>query len=507
MNKKNKNEVYNNYLENNVSEAELIDSLNSLQEKNIKNNGIIYTPWNVVQEMIRIASPTEDDMIIEPSCGLGIFLFGLLDYMNKKYELKDENLLSWFKEKVVGVEIDREIVKEVRVLLSMYFKKHYNIEVDAKHFSNIRYEDSLQFDTEKNKFDICIGNPPYIRAKHLSKEYLAFLKSNFVSCKKGTIDIYFAFIEKYQKAVKKVVLITPNSFLKSNAGQVLKNLIKDSMTLLIDFKEKKVFKDASVYTCIFKLENNISTTKSEKEKNQIVYGNDLNKKMIIEKQDVFANTEIKNGLVKNILSGIATLSDSIYNVKKDKVSGKYYAKFEGVNYEIEKEILAPYLKITKIKSQKDLDSINYMIYPYGKDKKIIKEENLKADYPLTYNFLLAAKKKLMQRDKGNVDRYESWYAYGRKQGLHTVTEKSIIAIPLMIGGECKPIRLNIEKINEEFGRFVFTSGYVVPEERKTKYKKLLGKDFLDFAKKNGKAWPGKSESYYTLSSKQIKVFK
>ena len=39
------------------------------------------------------------------------------------------------------------------------------------------------------------------------------------------------------------------------------------------------------------------------------------------------------------------------------------------------------------------------------------------------------------------------------------------------------------------------------------YSHLLGKDFVDFAKENGKIWPGKNECYYSLTVKQIKSFK
>ena len=76
-----------------------------------------------------------------------------------------------------------------------------------------------------------------------------------------------AFIEHYSNTAESLVFITPNSFLTSNTGVVLKDLLMDKLTLLVDFKEKKIFKDASVYTCIFKTVLNSFTT-------EMSYGND-----------------------------------------------------------------------------------------------------------------------------------------------------------------------------------------------------------------------------------------
>lgn len=482
-----------------MHESELIVRLDSLQEKTIKNDGVIYTPWDIVQQMVSIAEPTINMSIIEPSCGHGAFLIGLLYYMNNKYKLTSEELYSWFKSKIVGVEISQNTVNELKEILSAYFLKNFNLSINPTDFSNIYCQEGLIFDNGTH-FDLCIGNPPYIRAKNLEPKYLQFLKDTYESCKKGTIDIYFAFIEKYSTKANNLVFITPNSFMSSNAGLVLRNNLVDKLTLLIDFKEKKLFKDANVYTCIFKSSAN-STAK-------FIYGNDLNKIKIINKTDVFDKMDESGGLINTVLSGIATLCDSAYIVKKGE-DNKFYATFNLQSYEIEREIIVPYLKLTKIKTSKDILNVDYMICPYNDDNTIISENVLQKKFPLTYNYLLVVKEKLLQRDKGKTDKYESWYAYGRKQGLHKIIEDYIIIIPKMIGGECKPHKLNISNLLNDFGKIVFTSGFIVPQtnENEIACNYILDEKFIEFAKKNGKAWPGKSENYYSLTSKQIKNFK
>lgn len=495
----NNKEIYKEYLTSQMHESDLIIRLDSIQEKTVKDDGVIYTPWNIVQEMIEIAEPTPEMNIIEPSCGHGAFLIGLLYYMNAKHGLTGKELYKWFVRKVSCVETSQNSIVELKEILSVYFLKHFKMAVKPEKFTNVYCHDGLTFDNGVH-FDLCIGNPPYIRAKNLEPDYLKYLKENYESCKKGTIDIYLAFIEKYSNTAESLVFITPNSFLTSNTGIVLKDLLIDKLTLLVDFKEKKIFKDASVYTCIFKTVQNSFTT-------EMSYGNDLKKLSFISKSETFNNISDDDGLFDTVLSGVATLCDSVYIVRKAK-DDKYYATHDGITYEIENEMIVPYLKITKIKSD-NLSNIDYMLYPYKDNKIIIPEIELKDTYPLTYVYLLAVKERLQQRDKGKTEKYESWYAYGRKQGLHTITEKFIIIVPQMIGGECKPHLINISNLLTQYGKIVFTSGFVVPQnkENKTACDYILGEKFIDFAKKNGKAWPGKVESYFSLTSKQIKKFK
>jgi hypothetical protein len=495
----NKKEIYKEYLTTKMSEYDLIIKLDSIQAKTVKDDGVIYTPWNIVQSMIELAEPNLDMKIIEPSCGHGAFLIGLLSYMNEKHGLVGEALYKWFIKKVSCVDVSENTIIELKEILSLYFLKHFKLSIKENDFINIYCHDGLTFDNGVC-FDLCIGNPPYIRAKNLAPEYLSFLKKNYISCKKGTTDIYLAFIEKYSSTVKNLVFITPNSFLTSNTGVVLKEILKEKLTVLVDFKEKKIFKDANVYTCIFKTDLNSATTK-------ITYGNDLNNLKCISKTEIFNSINNVNGLFDTILSGVATLCDSIYVVKKGK-DNKFYATHNGLSYEIEKKMIVPYLKITKIKSD-NLSHIDYMLYPYNDNKTVINEEELKTTYPLSYTYLLAVKERLLQRDKGKTEKYESWYAYGRKQGLHKITENLIVVIPKMIGGECKPHRINISNLLSQYGKIVFTSGFVIPQNQENEIAcdYLLGEQFIAFAKKTGKAWPGKNESYFSLTSRQMKTFK
>lgn len=496
-----KSKLYENYLNTQQHISELIISLDVMQEKSVKTKGVIYTPKHIADHMVYLSQPTAEKTIIEPSCGHGIFLFSLLDYMKDNQNLKDKELLDWFLNKVRGLEFNPITVEETKELLSLYFIKNTNQTPSENIFNNILVADSLFYKHDKI-YDLCIGNPPYVSIKNIEEDYLTQLRENFKSCKKGNIDLYFAFIEHYKNLSKELCFITPNSFLTSQAGKPLRNEVIDHLSLLIDFKEKYVFKDARTFTCIFK-------TLKDHKINQCLYSNDINEELKLkDKKEIILdqkNRENEDGIV-NYLGSIATAANKLYKVKRE--NDKYFAEFNGDRFPIEKEILAPYLKIVKVKNE-DISNIDYMIYPYNDDKELIKENDLKQKYPKAYKYLKTIKIELEKRNKGKIEEFESWYSYAKKSGMYKITEKEIVTIPALIGGECKPVKLNIENLLDNFGRVVFTDGFVVPNnvENKKICDFILSEEFINQIKKTATIFANDPNLYYKVAPRDLKSLK
>jgi hypothetical protein len=480
--------IYKRYLDGQINEYQMIQELDTIQTKSVKESGVIYTPKDIVDYMIDLAKPTPEETIVEPSCGHGVFVFSLFDYMKKNYDLKGSDLYYWFMQQVTCVDFSENTVAELREMLSIYFEKEMKVSNFPESFTNVKFQDSL-FNKDK-PYDLAIGNPPYVRTKNLEPEYLDKLRKAFKSCEKGNIDIYYAFIERYFKMSKRICFITPNGFLNNMSGKRLYSLINNNISTLIDFKDKLVFKDARTYTTIFIAERDVTFTGRQ-------YGNDIDQ--ILEYKENPIETAALNIKNADVLSGIATLADFVYLVKKGD-DGKFYATFDTIDYEIEKDILAPYFKITKIKS--DVFEHDYMICPYDSNYRIISEDTMRSKYPMTMAYLDVTRKRLMQRDKGKTSKYDSWYAYGRKQGLHKISSKKVLVVPLMIGYSCVPLELDITAQIAEFGRVLFTSGFIVTDN----YDSLLTDEFYAFAKSFGKPWPGKDVPYYGITAKHLKSF-
>ncbi len=119
------------------------------------------------------------------------------------------------------------------------------------------------------KFDVVIGNPPYVSAinlkKNLGAQEYEHLKSFYASAK-GAVDLYILFIERGFKLLCNggfLNFITPNRYLSASYGKALREILAKEKTLLeiVDYSHVRVFQAAGTYPII----SFFSNRKSEKE--------------------------------------------------------------------------------------------------------------------------------------------------------------------------------------------------------------------------------------------------
>lgn len=271
--------------------------------------------------------------------------------------------------------------------------------------------------TINKKYDNIIMNPPYIKVQDLSVDYRAYLKEKFPILKNGLVDIYYAFILKCLDLLNDdgvMVAITPNSYLYNKSAEKLRKYLFDNHFIqeIIDFKDKTVFNEASVYCCI--------TIFTKTKKNNLIYNDTVISYFDIKKNYSLFNpmenstNKIKDTLksVCKIKNGIATLRDKIYIHNEKLFDEPCWKRITNGNLE------------------------KYIIYPY-ENGKIIEESTFKNDNPNTYEYLTKQKDELEKRDKGKK-KYPAWYAFGRSQSIQ-FSNKKCIYIPCFINPS------NIEK--------------------------------------------------------------
>lgn len=465
--------------------------------ENKKNEGVVYTPKYIADYIIQNINYNLNETIYEPSVGHGIFIFSLLEYIEKEFNMDNHTFSVWFNSKVFANELSSEKVNDFISLLSIYFE-HKGIENIS--FKNITCEDTLTKNYVK-KFDVLIGNPPYIRTKNLNSDYLQELRKSFLSCRQGNVDIFYAFIELSTKISLRSSMIVPNSFINNKSAENLRKIIKPYIKEIIDFKSELIFDPVRTYTCIYNLDNNLE--------NNILYSNHLyetkltfNKNLLSDQHWIFDEQQKEKMLPEKTLirSGIATLKDKAYIIEQPKytiINNKEYIlhNYNNKEYLIEKEAVISFYKITKMNKQ------YCIINPYDENFNIIKEDDIQKKYPKLYYFFEEIKNELNMRDKGKTLKYESWYAYGRKQGLFKNNCKYHLLLPLMTTLPMKVSYLETEN------SFLFTSGYVISSSNQEDImyiKKILESDNTSvFIKRVGKEWPGK-EKYYTYSINQLR---
>ena len=126
---------------------------------------------------------------------------------------------------------------------------------------NIQVSDYLE--TDVNKFDYIVGNPPYITYHDLTTEQREYLKHNFISCKAGRFDYCYAFIEKSIKSLTptgKMAYLIPFSIFRNKFACYLRMQLLEKLCKIIDLSGIEVFPNRTVGAAII-------FCKNEKERN------------------------------------------------------------------------------------------------------------------------------------------------------------------------------------------------------------------------------------------------
>lgn len=115
-----------------------------------KLRGAYYTPLPLAE---KITEYFKDDAsiktVFEPSCGDGVFFDALI---NQKLIFSLSNL--------TGVEIEKSVTKKLAEKLSVYS----NIQIQ-----NADFFDFYKQNADKERYDLILGNPPYIRYQYLTE--------------------------------------------------------------------------------------------------------------------------------------------------------------------------------------------------------------------------------------------------------------------------------------------------------------------------------------------------
>jgi len=191
--------------------------------------GQFYTSEEVADFMVSLSSNPKDSAVLEPSFGEGIFINSLLKagFTNIK-----------------GYEIDE---KNYRIVKERFGNK-----------VNIECKDYLQTLREE-KFDLIIGNPPYVHWNNINEEIRNKLRSDkfWKKYSNGEWDLLYAFIiwsvEKLKENGELIYIVPYNWFNSTYASSLRRYLIeKGQFEIICHFGEFKLFKDCYPNNIIFK---------------------------------------------------------------------------------------------------------------------------------------------------------------------------------------------------------------------------------------------------------------
>lgn len=488
---------------------------------------IITTPTNIIQDILRntlipfIQNKNDGEIlktkVADISCGSGAFLSEAFQLLNDvlidfylrvdrskliqtaintyklPYEIKKQILLNC----IHGVDKDFNAVQACKFgLLLKLLESESNGSIDKKvsilpslgkniffgnsllNFDQSTKKDQLEINpyTFSYKFDVIIGNPPYMKSedmKNITPKELPLYKKFYQTAYKQ-FDKYFLFIEKGLMLLNNggyLGYIVPSKFIKVGAGRKLRELLRKSKNIsqLISFGANQVFKDKTTYTCLLFLHKEVneffkyfevedfddwrtrdfSDTDFE-EINTTTLSNDVWALVPASLRNIYKKINQKSLSLgeligeESIFNGIQTSANKIY-IHRPKKEDKnyYYFDKDGLEWKIEKMVTRPYFEtsngIDNLYTYRKFEPNSFVIYPYKKTNKgieFIEIKEMERRFPFAYKYLLQHKIELMKRDiKPEPMTSNEWYRYGRHQSLDKCEIPAKIVVGILSMGD------------------------------------------------------------------------
>jgi len=314
-------------------------------------------------------------------------------------------------------------------------------------------------------FDCVIGNPPYIRIQTM-KEWapleVELYKEKYAAARAGNYDIYVVFVEKGLSLLKpggRLGFILPHKFFNAQYGAPLRELIARGKHLahVVHFGDQQVFSGATTYTCLMFLDKDgadacrwvkVNDVRAWREQGTALEGTVGADKItraewnfavgagaaLFEK---LAAMPVKLGdVAKRIYQGPITSADTVYLFKEFRPKAKNKTEVFSEELDewvsLESGILKPVVRSGSIRRYW-AEPTAYVLFPYkvnDLNAKLLLPDEIRRDYPLTWDYLNRNKRILEGREKGKFKDAE-WYRFGRTQNLG-MWEQPKLLLPYMV---------------------------------------------------------------------------
>ncbi len=393
--------------------AELYENLLTSKEK--KNLGQVYTPLHIIRKMLsqlfEIRKIDKNIRLLDPSCGGGYFLIEAFKIIKNSSEDIDDRYI--IENMLYGIDIDAFSIFLTKA--GLFFASGCS-DADFNIFSLDYLTDTFNL----GRFDIVVGNPPYVGHKNSSTEYKKALYDKYSDVFYDKSDISYCFFKKSKDVLNQdgvVSFITSRYFMEALYADRVRSFIKNNFNIvsIFDFSGNKVFKGAMVSPALITLSNigrnkiSFSYVKynEDNSKEEFVYEQDKLKdsgwtilkdedQQLFNRIDSISNTYMQD--ICTIKQGIITGLDRAFIVDEKTIE----------KYKIEQNLLKKWIKNSNISKSGIKYNNLYLLYT-----NIIDCEQ---NYPNTIKYLSSFKSRLQNR-RECIRGYRKWYElqWGRIQ--------------------------------------------------------------------------------------------
>lgn len=199
--------------------------------------GFVPTQQSTVDQMVEMlfknSRPKPTDRVLDPGCGLGAFIEGILRWC----ECNNAEVPQ-----IVGIELDKQRAESAR----QKFLAIPQVEIITGDFL---------LDEFRGLFDFVIGNPPYVSILDLKEDEKRRFRSRY-KCAIGRFDLYILFFERAISLCQKgatLVFVTPEKYTYVQAGSEVRKLLASLDVTDIILLEEDAFPGRTTYPTVTKL--------------------------------------------------------------------------------------------------------------------------------------------------------------------------------------------------------------------------------------------------------------
>lgn len=329
--------------------------LKSQPAHGLRLKGFVPTPDNVVDQMVEKLfhghSPCPGSKLLDPGCGTGAFIRGVLRWANRT---------GSHVPKIIGVDSDPNLLEQAAKAIAP------NSEVCLVNADFLRDID--------DRFDYIIGNPPYVSITGLSLGERVYYRNKFDTAS-GRFDLYTLFFEQAMRLLTprgRLVFITPEKFSYVQSASRLRRQLADAGVEDIKFLPEKTFADFVTYPVVTTIQfgrhpQQTSVTLRQGESLKVTLPRDGSSWLPhFSKHRASSNPHILADAFSRVSCGVATGADRVYVVNNRELTDEL------------KPFAFPTISGRSLVWGEALKTTESMLVPYTKEGKLLPEEQLGA---------------------------------------------------------------------------------------------------------------------------------
>lgn len=391
--------------------------------------GFVPTPAPLVDHMVdklfRAAPPTPSSTLLDPGCGAGAFVEGVV-----RWCARVGAPIPW----ITALDSDPTRLEEARRILP------------ATDRVELVHEDFLA--PRRDQFDYIIGNPPYVAITELDAEERARYRRQYRTAV-GRFDLYVLFFEQALRLLKpggRLVFVTPEKFLYVQSASQLRQHLAAAGVEELELIDEGSFAGLVTYPAI--------TTVTRREPSQMVrvVTRDGTVRQVplrasgaswLPDVNGVAHADAPHSLADAFLRiscGVATGADGVFVVRDEETPP------------VLREFAHPTISGREIAVGEQPRPHHQMLIPYSRDGELLPEEQLGS----LRSYLAAPARKARLTERTCVAR-KPWYAFHENPPLDEILRPKIL---------CKDIGARPWFVVDEEGSIVprHSVYYLVPKD-------------------------------------------